>query len=1640
MASSDTIIRDDMDPTDVFHLLKAKFGLPLPPDEITEQNVGPDAHAYFTQVKFFITFGRHNLAKAIAAFEQFANYQNLPEETLSKASSVRSSQKRQSKIQERRLKAFNHELRTQVLIFQRNGGSIATQGSSRQSITSLPLERHNVTDRSSSYRASTQVPDRHIQRVLEWQTRNLSAADSSDYTYTRPLREGIILEAGEAELAGDPEVEHSVDNDDEINEAFPDYVEEPTEIDAVVDESGLLPVGITNMPGGFPESTSSRSEKQSHSIKQASSRHPRPAQPIRPPHPPVHSPPSKRVTSKNYNWGTYIPPDIDATKPPATSSSMKPPAPSSSNPQVFASKPVASSSSSMNRASDPDEEKKRKRAVTARPAHEQLTQQPKDSSPERPAKRHSPRTYRVQPPNPDAIGFSQRQKIQDSNSDLVENERHSSTSDLRRDESFSTAASQRTSFGFQPSFDTTQPTSFNSTMEGKIASVEIQDEETDFQGLTPSMLPPAKPASSRKQERGVSRDAQGSVSSSSSSMKSRTIVRQRQYSPPSAQLVRESKAASSRSSYSIGASTERGMMELDAPAPPVNSTPRSTHDPLLLHRELPALLADKSTPSISGLPLNISSRKAPGVSSQTLAKPNSAKGPVVNVPLETLGIIPAGRAAKYVLYDTLENEPFPGDFSEILDDLRTPFWLKYEITRVTLGTSAKRSPTIGEEIQRLVRRIHRSEPTSYEYAKQAFHQTFQSYVSEEAYVTHKGISGREVFETIRTSEKGWDDRLQLTAELKFDRADNATSTRRICKPTIRLQPLQIESKSCRFSRRFGSDRFLVLRVPKLSKMLGVDSGDYTKIIDELLVESGFKLLSRKWRLIYFRESSNSSGKRERNNKKSRDWHILVLFAEEGVGLDAVDVRQATEWFISVKDNLKQTECKFWARIKLGFSTTQPTVVFDKLQYIDDIKVGPNCLTDGCGLVSPAVLRRVKTDLELSYVPSAVQARIGPAKGLFVADPSVPLDSDELWIKIRGDQKKFEIRSDDIAHRTLDVNGVSSPLSPATLNRQFLPILLQNGVPYEIFAELLREDIRREIGDLLESGRLEDPIYLRGYLDKIRLQASRRGIETLPTKGRVPSGLPERVAFRLECGFTLKDPLLRKDFLEILKDYCDELEKRMHIAVPQSCTALIVADPSLKLKKGEVYLRFSEPRNFIDAKTMLPTDVLIGDVLVGRNPAHFACDIQRVTAVDVPELRHLTDVLVFSADAETCDRSLADYLSGGDYDGDRVWTCWDPRVVDPYVNSEDGPQNVDIEDYIKKEKTTMRSRFSARRREEVDAWTDYVKGRVKSIMQDDRLGLCTSFYDRLVYKTWLETPGGVNHPKAKELAALCGILVDAPKQGYEIYPDNWEVFHQRYRNFPPPLYSSAESRNNHAGKKSEFPLDKLRFRVASAEIDSLMDQLKEKLPAEESKDTDVVGYYDKFDNYWRGTLEAQSKSGQGSKYRSAHAVVKNLSHLNKELESLKDKWRSHFEFVAVNGTEDETMRTKKQNFVEECLTKYTNILPELDNPNAPPTDLIEEWHRFGTEPLSEWSKIRAAALYRKCYADNFFPWAMAGPEIGLIKLLAVSPDPSRAIRFMREDVYLSLKTKASAMSKGEDNIWIDATMDDPHDVDDIDCDA
>jgi RNA-dependent RNA polymerase len=77
-------------------------------------------------------------------------------------------------------------------------------------------------------------------------------------------------------------------------------------------------------------------------------------------------------------------------------------------------------------------------------------------------------------------------------------------------------------------------------------------------------------------------------------------------------------------------------------------------------------------------------------------------------------------------------------------------------------------------------------------------------------------------------------------------------------------------------------------------------------------------------------------------------------------------------------------------------------------------------------------------------------------------------------------------------------------------------------------------------------------------------------------------------------------------------------------------------------------------------------ILLGDIMVTRNPCLHPGDIRVLTAVDRPEFSHLYNVVVFSSKGK---RPMCNMMAGGDLDGDVYFVCWDETLLGKHLKKD-----------------------------------------------------------------------------------------------------------------------------------------------------------------------------------------------------------------------------------------------------------------------------------------------------------------------------------------------------------------------------------
>ncbi|SPO25440.1 uncharacterized protein UTRI_03140_B [Ustilago trichophora] len=414
--------------------------------------------------------------------------------------------------------------------------------------------------------------------------------------------------------------------------------------------------------------------------------------------------------------------------------------------------------------------------------------------------------------------------------------------------------------------------------------------------------------------------------------------------------------------------------------------------------------------------------------------------------------------------------------------------------------------------------------------------------------------------------------------------------------------------------------------------------------------------------------------------------------------------------------------KFIQRILLGLSTSVPASVIDDIAYEPDIFGDPDAatgkkmeMTDGAASVSLAVARDIAQNLGYDSIPSAFQGRIAGSKGVWYIDPAaeraLPGEQAKRWIKIRDSQKKIhypEGQDLDLSQLVIDLLGPSRLFAPSTLSKQIILVLQSNGVPIGTFADMQRAELQKvadeisnwEGPDASVCMRLATVVERLCKVESLRAKRSTesaehraQGMESQIGKNSADSdralGDDDREIFfgqdgrhiwngkplsKHECAYEMLlsgfHPKSCPYLAELLVDIADlamkRVIKRFAIPVARSAEAMVIPDPTGTLEEGEIQFRFSGDA-VLDPDTRLRLrHVPEGEVLVTRHPCLLPTDIRKVRAVVRPELSLYQDVIVFSTKGQ---RPLASLLSGGDYDGDLIRVFWEPKLVEPFENSD-----------------------------------------------------------------------------------------------------------------------------------------------------------------------------------------------------------------------------------------------------------------------------------------------------------------------------------------------------------------------------------
>ncbi|KAK1232490.1 hypothetical protein PQX77_004341 [Marasmius sp. AFHP31] len=655
----------------------------------------------------------------------------------------------------------------------------------------------------------------------------------------------------------------------------------------------------------------------------------------------------------------------------------------------------------------------------------------------------------------------------------------------------------------------------------------------------------------------------------------------------------------------------------------------------------------------------------------------------------------------------------------------------------------------------------------------------------------------------RGAENWYGGRVQFVATLEQARDK---------KYELHLEPIEMK-RSNRYSRLLGSRRMLQIRL-QVNLHTPEDKDALIAFLSKSFVLNGriFLPIPPKDNVLYAIEVNADYGRE--SQAKLGDHFRWTL-------------GQFLDWHNSIEGNDNQAVAKFFTRIALGLSVSVPALEFepDRILYIDD-EVAPDCsvcskdkppaekvLTDGCGYINRAALAAIAKYLGFSKIPAAVQGRIAGAKGLWMLKPDDEDPIPTIWI--RHSQNKINCRTLDRAHCIFELLSTSRPSSTISLSQQSVVNLWFNGVEDDTLIKLMEDGLKELVESLTSWGkeatdmpRLWDTInQLNGVttsrVSKVAASKSRAvgitgrefssnkssfygdssgkageasnkadsGIEESNGSRDPHSGLPKawaEVAMEmLQSGFfPCENRYLADKIKYLLKSAVEKYVEKCHIPLSEGhgFDCLVVPDPFGILAPDEIYYRSSE--GFVNPETLLTESVLTGEVLIGRYPVRLPSDIQKVKAVDKPELGKWQDVIVVPiqpiSDKHKGLMSFMSILGGGDLDGDNAFVIRHPELV-PSFNKKPltlPPANLDENFQSEKKRTTAFARDIRHlidNNNVVDAQREFYRVALSGFT-DSKVGIYSGWHDNAA------AAHGYDSPQAIRLAHIFTALLDGGKTG------------------------------------------------------------------------------------------------------------------------------------------------------------------------------------------------------------------------------------------------------------------------------------
>ncbi|CAF1495011.1 unnamed protein product [Adineta steineri] len=234
------------------------------------------------------------------------------------------------------------------------------------------------------------------------------------------------------------------------------------------------------------------------------------------------------------------------------------------------------------------------------------------------------------------------------------------------------------------------------------------------------------------------------------------------------------------------------------------------------------------------------------------------------------------------------------------------------------------------------------------------------------------------------------------------------------------------------------------------------------------------------------------------------------------------------------------------------------------------------------------------------------------------------------------------------------------------------------------------------------------------------------------------GVPDITFFRLQQRWFSKKPSRSK--------YSDDLLKNKIPLPVNECRYLYGCALESNLEQGQCFIRYEILNDNGQSFSQPKYECVRGRVIVTKNPCPYAGDMLELWAVDLPELSHLHDVIVFSVRGERPDFNK---IAGSDLDGDGYFIYWGEELRLKY--------QVQPLDYTPDEKQYQSTDISP-----IDIIKYYL-----SILNATSSGEIYNLHAVIVDKNSENYSQRTCQPLAIELARMFSSSIDSGKTGYII---------------------------------------------------------------------------------------------------------------------------------------------------------------------------------------------------------------------------------------------------------------------------------